>query len=91
MLCIRAGYLSLGRIAKLFQIDFEENPVYPDFPISISRDQFEAAVKLFADQGIPIKKNMDQAWLDFAGWRVNYDSVLTELSELTMAPTVIWI
>lgn len=90
MLCIRAGYLSLRRIAKLFRIDFEENPKYPDSPISISRGQFETAVKLFDNQGIPIVKNMDQAWQNFAGWRVNYDSVLIELSELTMAPTVVW-
>jgi len=48
------------------------------------------ALERFADQGIPIKENKDHTWQDFAGWRVNYDSVLIELSELTMAPTTVW-
>ena len=64
--------------------------VYPNSPISISRGEFEIALERFADQGIPIKENMEQAWQDFAGWRVNYDSVLIALSELTMAPAAIW-
>ena len=26
--------------------------------------------------GLPLKADLDQAWRDFAGWRVNYDTVL---------------
>lgn len=90
MLCIRAGYLSLRRIADLFRIPFEKAPLYPDSPISITYAEFEMALKSFADQGIPIKENIGQAWQDFAGWRVNYDSVLIDLCELTMAPMATW-
>lgn len=30
------------------------------------------------------------AWRDFAGWRVNYDTVLVALAGLTMAPYAPW-
>lgn len=90
MLCIRAGYLSLRRIADLFRIPFEENPIFPTSPISITYEEYERAVKTFADYGIPIRENISQSWQDFAGWRVNYDSVLIDLSELTMAPIATW-
>jgi len=90
MLCLRAGYLSLRRIAVLFRIAYETDPIYPKSPISISRNEFDMALERFKEQGIPVKENTDQAWQDFAGWRVNYDSVLIDLCELTMAPTSLW-
>ena len=40
--------------------------------------------------GIPIKSDRDQAWRDFAGWRVNYDTPLLSLAELTVAPYAPW-
>jgi hypothetical protein len=38
-----------------------------------------------------MKMDRDQAWYDFSGWRVNYDSVLLALATLTMAPYAPWI
>lgn len=67
-----------------------QSQIYPDSPISISRSEFEMALDHFTDQGIPVKKYRDQAWQDFAGWRVNYNSVLIDLSILTMAPLPTW-
>jgi hypothetical protein len=39
---------------------------------------------------VPLKPDREQAWLDFAGWRVNYDQVLIALANLTMAPASMW-
>ena len=39
---------------------------------------------------MPLKADLEQAWRDFAGWRVNYDRVLLSLAELTMAPYAPW-
>ena len=33
----------------------------------------------------------DQAWRDFAGWRVNYDTVVTILAGFVLAPYAPWI
>jgi hypothetical protein len=88
-LCIRAGYLALREIASFFRIPFDPDPK-PGDPISISRSEFDAACDHLAGMGLPLKPDRDQAWRDFAGWRVNYDSVLLGLARLTMAPYAPW-
>jgi hypothetical protein len=88
-LCIRAGYLALRHIATSFRIPFDPDPL-PDDPISIRREEFEAALDHLADLGIPLKPDRNQAWRDFAGWRVNYDRVLLALARLTLAPYAPW-
>ncbi|MGD9093684.1 MAG: hypothetical protein PVF74_12620 [Anaerolineales bacterium] len=89
-LCIRAGYLALQHIASFFNIPFNPDPIYPDEPISVSREEFEFALDQLAEGGVPLKPDRQQAWSDFAGWRVNYDRVLLALVDLTMAPESPW-
>ena len=88
-ICIRAGYLSLRRIAEGYGISYERQPAAGD-PISITRQEWDDAIDDLAASGVPIKADRDQAWLDFAGWRVNYDTVLLELADLTDAPYAMW-
>jgi hypothetical protein len=88
-LCIRAGYLALRYIADFFHVPYDPNPK-PDDPISISRQEFDTAYDQLAGQGLPVNSDRDQAWRDFAGWRVNYDAVLLALAKLTMAPYAPW-
>jgi hypothetical protein len=89
-LCIRAGYIALRHISDYFNISYDSNPNRGD-PISVSREEFDHAVDDLQKTGIPIKTDLEQAWLDFAGWRVNYDIVLLALSNLTMAPETPWL
>lgn len=89
-LCIRAGFVALRRIADFFGISYEPDPA-PDDPISIIREEFDAVYDELAAAGVPLKPDRDQAWRDFAGWRVNYDTVLLALADLTMAPYAPWI
>ncbi len=88
-LCLRAGYLTLRNIADFFSVPYNPNPHAGD-PISITRAEFDAAYDQLASQDLPVKFNRDQAWRDYAGWRVNYDQVLLALAELTMAPEAPW-
>ncbi len=88
-LCLRAGWLSLRRIAEQFRIPFDHDP-RPDDPISIRRDEFDALLAQLERKGVPLKPDRDQAWRDFAGWRVNYDTVLLDLATLVMAPPSPW-
>jgi hypothetical protein len=89
-LCIRAGYLALRRIADFFNLPYNPNPKFPDQAISITRQEFDQVLVEMESQGVPLKPDRDQAWLDFAGWRVNYDQVLIALANLTMAPASMW-
>ena len=89
-LSIRAGFLALRRITDYFEIPYPLDPKYPHDDISISRAEFDQALDTLADGGVRLKNDRDQAWLDFAGWRVNYDFVLLSLCHLTMAPSAPW-
>ena len=88
-LCLRAGFLTLRRIADYFDIRHNAAPA-PGDPISISRDEFDAAYDALAAASVPLKPDRDQAWRDFAGWRVNYDTTLLTLARLTAAPEAPW-
>lgn len=90
-LCIRSGYLALRDIASFFNIPYNSTPA-PDDPISISREQFDQMIQHLRERGIPIKADVEQAWRDFAGWRVNYDAILIALARFFNAPPgVVWI
>ena len=88
-LCIRAGYVALRRIATLFRLPHDPDPA-PDDPIAVSRDEFDEVWESMAAEGVQLKRDQEQAWKDFAGWRVNYDTVLIRLATLTEAPIAPW-
>lgn len=88
-LCIRAGYLCLQRVAHVFGVPYNPEPAPVD-PISVRREEFDEVYEALAREGIRLKPDRDQAWRDFAGWRVNYDSVLVALAVLTCAPPAPW-
>lgn len=89
-LCIRAGFLALRHIADFFQVPYNPTPQRGD-SITISRDEYDAVYDRLQKYGIPMKADRQQAWEDFAGWRVNYDTILRALAKLTMAPEAPWI
>ncbi len=88
-LTLRAGFLCLRRIAGYFSIPFDADPS-PTDPISVRRDEFDAAYDEMASVGVPLRRDRDQCWRDFQGWRVNYDSALLALAGLTNAPMAQW-
>ena len=87
---IRAGFLTLRRIANYFDIPNPQDPRYPDMPICVEREEFEEVLDKLAEAGLPVKADRARAWQDFAGWRVNYDRSLILLCGLVMAPYAPW-
>jgi hypothetical protein len=88
-LCIRAGYIALRRLAEFFGIRFDPDPA-PDDPISITRSEYDVVYDQLTAAGVAVRPDRQQAWRDYAGWRVNYDTVLLALAELTVAPYAPW-
>jgi hypothetical protein len=88
-LCVRSGFLALRRIADFFDIPYDPDPA-PDDPISITRAEFDAALASLESVGVPLKTDREQAWRDFSGWRVNYDTTLLALCGLVWAPDAAW-
>jgi hypothetical protein len=89
-LCIRAGFLSFRRIANYFDIPNPQDPHFPETSICVERAEFDAVLDQLAAAGLPLKPDREQAWRDFAGWRVNYDRSLILLCGLVMAPKASW-
>ena len=88
-LCIRGGFEALRRIADFFNIAYHPDP-RPDDPISIRREEFDTLWDTLKGAKVHLKKDREQAWRDYAGWRVNYDQVIRALAALTMAPAAPW-
>ena len=88
-LCLRSGYLALRHIADFFGVPYDPDPA-PTDPITIAREEYDDACRQLAAAGVPLKTDLEQAWRDFAGWRVNYDTVLVTLAGFFMAPYAPW-
>jgi hypothetical protein len=82
--------LAFRRIANYFDIPNPQNPRHPETPICITREEFDSMLDQLERAGLPLKADRDQAWTDFAGWRVNYDRSLVLLCGLVMAPKANW-
>jgi hypothetical protein len=87
--CVRAGYLALREIADFYGMSYTPDP-RPDDPIAVTRDEFDEVYERLAAGGLPLTPDRDRAWADFAGWRVNYDTVLLKLAGLVNAPFAPW-
>lgn len=87
--CIRSGYLALRQIATYIGAEYDPDPL-PTDPISVTREEFDAVCADLEAAGVPLKPDRDQAWRDYAGWRVNYDTVLIALAARTLAPYAPW-
>jgi len=88
-LLLRTGFFSLRRIADFFDLPYDPDPA-PTDPISVTRQEFDLVCIELEAANVPLKADRDRAWRDFAGWRVNYDTVLLDLCALTMAPPGRW-
>lgn len=86
---IRTGFLCLRRIADFYGIPYDPDPA-PTDPISVTRREFDLLCVELEAAGLPLKADRDRAWRDFAGWRVNYDTVLLDLCAMVAAPWAKW-
>jgi hypothetical protein len=89
-LSIRSGYLTLRAIADFYGVPHDRDPA-PTDPISVSREEYDEVYDRLAAAGVPLRADRDAAWRDFAGWRVNYDTVVTILAGFVMAPYAPWV
>jgi hypothetical protein len=88
-LCIRAGWLTLRRIANYFRVPYPTS-MSKDIPISVTREDFEIVLTRLESVGVPILADHDAAWSDFVGWRVNYDAMIEHFYILFTCPRTDW-
>lgn len=87
--CIRSGYLCLRELASLVDLPYDASP-RADGDISIGREEFDEVLLRLDESGVPLVADRDQAWRDYAGWRVNYDEPLIRIAAYAVAPPTPW-
>jgi len=88
-LCLRGGFTCLGNIARALRIPIPVD-ADPSEGISLSFDEFVEAVGRLRQVDFPIQRPIEDAWIDFSGWRVNYEAAAYALAWATDAPPALW-
>jgi hypothetical protein len=88
-LCLRMGFTSLNRIGKVLGWEVDPDP-NPEGPIELTFEEFDEAVTMLVHVGFPMERSAKEAWPDFRGWRVNYESVAYRLCDRLTAPPAPW-
>lgn len=87
--CLRMGFTALNRIAKVLGWEVDPDPS-PEGPIALTFEEFEQAVEMLRRVGFPMERTAEEAWPDFRGWRVNYETVAYRLADRVTAPPAPW-
>ena len=88
-LCLRMGFTTFNRIAKTlgWPVDLDPNP---EGPITLTFEEFEQAVHMLEEIGYPMELTAEEAWPNFRGWRVNYETNAYRLADRVVAPPAPW-
>jgi hypothetical protein len=88
-LCLRMGFTLLNRIAKSLKWEVDLDPD-PDGSIRLEFSEFAQAVGMLEGSGFTTERSAEEAWSDFKGWRINYESVAYRLADRLTAPPAPW-
>jgi hypothetical protein len=88
-LCLRMGFTAFNRIAHTLGWEIDPDP-NPAGPIRLTYEEFEQAVGLLSEVGFSMERTAQEAWPDFVGWRVNYETVAYRLADRALAPPAPW-
>ena len=88
-LCLRMGFTAFNRIAKVLRWEVDPDPD-PEGPIDLTFEEFAEAVAMLDQVGFPMERSAEEAWPDFRGWRVNYETVAYRLCDRLTAPPAPW-
>lgn len=88
-LCLRMGFTLVNRIATTLGWEVDPDP-NPDGPIDLTFAEFERAVAMLVSVGFATERTAEEAWPDFRGWRVNYESVAYRLADRLTVPPAPW-
>ena len=86
---IRMGFTCLRHIAEMARIPFDPDPGADD-PIELPREEFDSAYRHLEDIDYPMSRTAAEAWPQFRGWRINYESVAYALADRVDAPPARW-
>jgi hypothetical protein len=88
-LCLRGGFTCLTAIARArgFVIPDEADP---SKGIDLSYEEFIDAIDRLAKVDFPLERSNEEAWLEFVGWRINYEAAAYAIARAVDAPPALW-
>ena len=88
-LCLRGGFSCLTTIARArgFAIPDEADP---NDGIDLTYEEFVDAIDRLAVVDFPLERSNEEAWIDFVGWRVNYEAAAYAIARAIDAPPALW-
>lgn len=85
-LCLRMGFTCLRKIADMQNISYNPDPL-PTDGITLNYQDFLEGIDRMRSVGFAIQNDLDDAWKQFVGWRVNYESIAYRLAlDLDVVP-----
>jgi hypothetical protein len=88
-LCLRSGFLCLNQIARAMGFDIPDE-VDPAAGTSLTYADFLDAVTRMREVDFPIKRDLEEAWPGFVGWRVNYERAAYAIAAAIDAVPALW-
>lgn len=86
---LRAGFVCLREIADSRGIPYDADPS-PIAPLELTYAEFVAGIDHMRLQGFPMERTPQEAWPQFRGWRVNYESLAYGLAREIDAVPALW-
>jgi hypothetical protein len=88
-LCLRSGFRCLIRIARAMDFDVPDE-ANPEAGITLKYEEFLDAIARMREVGFNITRGPADAWPDFVGWRVNYESAAYQIAAAIDAIPAPW-
>ncbi|HEX3795722.1 MAG TPA: hypothetical protein VHV57_14620 [Acidimicrobiales bacterium] len=88
-LCLSMGTTCLRSMARALHIPHETDPL-PTAGLRLTKDEFADGYRRLEEVSFPMERDLNDAWRHFQGWRVNYESIVDELTKLVMPPPAPW-
>src|SRR6516164_8249394 len=88
-LCLRSGFLCFRQIARAMGIDVPDEPD-PNGQITLTYQEFLDAVERMRKVDFPIKREPDEAWPEFVGWRLYYEQAAYAVAFAVDAVPALW-
>jgi hypothetical protein len=88
-LCLRSGFGCLNRVARAMGIDVPQE-ADPEGGISLTYKEFLDAIARMTEVGLPPTRDPADAWPDFVGWRVNYETAAYQIAAAVDAVPAPW-
>ena len=89
-LCLRSGFQCLSRVAQAMGVDVPDEVPSNGTEIELTYDEFLEAVERLREVKFPIERDAAAAWLDFMGWRVNYERAAYAIASEVDAVPALW-